>query len=52
MTANAAFGTKIAKFLSWTTAFSDNYTSFPPVGTLDNDLVLTTGLGINFATKP
>jgi hypothetical protein len=31
---------------TWVTTFSDNYTSFPPAGTLDNDVVLTTGLGV------
>ena len=31
---------------TWVTTFTDNYTSFPPAGTLDNDLVLTTGLGV------
>jgi hypothetical protein len=47
-TTNAAFSTKLYKMLSWTTAFSDNYTSFPPLGTLDNDLIFTTGVGIAF----
>lgn len=50
-TLNTTFSTKLAKIFNWTTTFSDNYTSFPPAGTLDNDLVLTTGLGVNFARK-
>lgn len=45
----SAFNTKLWKMLTWNTAFTDNYTSFPPAGTLDNDLTLTTGVGITFA---
>jgi len=33
------------------TTFSDNYTSFPPAGTLDNDVILTTGLGVTLTRK-
>jgi len=40
---NSSFSTKIAKVFSWVTTFTDNYTSFPPAGTLNNDLTLTTG---------
>ena len=47
----SSFSTKVAKMLTWATTFSDNYTSFPPAGTSDNDVVLTTGLGISFARK-
>jgi len=47
----SSFSTKVAKMLTWATTFSDNFTSFPPAGTLDNDVVLTTGLGISFARK-
>jgi putative salt-induced outer membrane protein YdiY len=50
-TVNSAFSTKIGKMFNWVTTFSDNYTSFPPAGTLDNDLVLTTGLGVTL-TRP
>jgi putative salt-induced outer membrane protein YdiY len=50
-TLNTTFSTKLAKVFNWTTTFSDNYTSFPPAGTLDNDLVLTTGLGITLTRK-
>jgi putative salt-induced outer membrane protein YdiY len=50
-TLNTTFSTKLAKIFNWTTTFSDNYTSFPPAGTLDNDLVLTTGLGITLTRK-
>ena len=48
---NSTFSAKIAKSFSWVTTFSDNYTSFPPAGTLDNDIILTTGLGIALTRK-
>jgi putative salt-induced outer membrane protein YdiY len=48
-TMNTTFTTKLGKTLSWATTFSDNYTSFPPTGTLANDLILSTGLGITLA---
>jgi hypothetical protein len=48
-TFNSAYSTKLGKMFNWVTTFSDNYTSFPPPGTLDNDLVLTTGLGITLS---
>jgi hypothetical protein len=50
-TAASSFSTKIGKFFTWQTTFTDNYTSFPPVGTLPNDLILTTGLGITLNRK-
>jgi putative salt-induced outer membrane protein YdiY len=50
-TLNTAFSTKLGKMFNWVTTLSDNYTSFPPSGTLDNDLVLTTGLGVTL-TRP
>jgi putative salt-induced outer membrane protein YdiY len=46
LTATSAFSTRLGKMFTWVTTFSDNYTSFPPAGTLDNDVVLTTGLGV------
>jgi hypothetical protein len=48
---NSSFSTKLGKMFSWVTTFSDNYTSFPPPGTLDNDIILTTGLGVTL-TRP
>jgi putative salt-induced outer membrane protein YdiY len=48
---NSSFSTKIAKVFNWVTTFSDNYTSFPPNGTLSNDVILTTGLGVTFTKK-
>ncbi|MGA3081297.1 MAG: DUF481 domain-containing protein [Terracidiphilus sp.] len=50
-TLNSSFSTKIGKMLNWVTTFNDSYTSFPPAGTLSNDLVLTTGLGVTLARK-
>jgi len=50
-TLNSAFSTKLGKMFNWVTTVSDNYSSFPPAGTLDNDLILTTGLGITLTRK-
>ena len=49
LTVNSAFSVKLGKMFNWVTTFSDNYTSFPPAGTLDNDIILTTGLGVTLA---
>jgi putative salt-induced outer membrane protein YdiY len=46
LAADSTFSTKLGKILSWQTSFSDRYTSFPPSGTLSNDVILTTGLGV------
>jgi len=51
LTAGSTFSTKLIGILSWQTAFTDQYTSFPPAGKLGNDLILTTGLGIAFSRK-
>ncbi len=48
-TLNSSFSTKIGKIFNWVTSFSDNYTSFPPAGTVSNDVILTTGLGVSLA---
>jgi putative salt-induced outer membrane protein YdiY len=50
-TLTAGFSTKLAKMFNWVTTIGDNYTSFPPAGTLANDFVLTTGLGVTL-TRP
>jgi putative salt-induced outer membrane protein YdiY len=50
-TLNTSFSTKLGKVFNWVTTLSDNYTSFPPAGTLDNDVILTTGLGVTL-TRP
>ncbi len=43
---------KFYKALTWNLAFGDIYNSKPLTGKKDNDLVLTTGLGITFGAKP
>ena len=48
-TLHSTFSTKLGKMFNWVTTFGDNYTSFPPAGTLKNDVVLTTGLGVTLA---
>ena len=40
--------TKISKWLGWQNQFGDVYVSNPPMGTKQNDVVLTTGLNISF----
>jgi len=51
LTLNSSFSTKLGKMFNWVTTFTENYTSFPPVGTLDNDVVLTTGLGVTLTRR-
>jgi putative salt-induced outer membrane protein YdiY len=48
-TINSTFSTKIGKIFNWVTSFNDEYTSFPPTGTVSNDVILTTGLGVTLA---
>lgn len=50
-TLNSGLTTKIKSFLSWQTTVSDIYVTDPPVGTKDNDFILTTGLGFTFTRK-
>ncbi len=50
-TINSAFSTKIGKIFNWVTSFNDSYTSFPPSGTVSNDAILTTGLGVSLARR-
>jgi putative salt-induced outer membrane protein YdiY len=50
-TLNTSFSTKLGKMFNWVTTLTDSYTSFPPAGTLDNDVILTTGLGVTL-TRP
>lgn len=46
---SSSFSTKIGKIFNWVTSFNDSYTSFPPPGTVKNDVILTTGLGVTLA---
>ena len=48
-TLSSAFSTRIGKIFNWVTSFNDSYTSFPPPGTVSNDVILTTGLGVSLA---
>jgi hypothetical protein len=43
--------TKINKLLTWQVNFNDRYVSNPLVGTRQNDLLLTTGVGVTFGKK-
>ena len=47
---NFNFGTvtKISKWLGWQNQFGDIYVSNPPTGSKKNDVLLTTGLNVNF----
>jgi hypothetical protein len=48
---DSSFVTRIGKLFNWQTTFSDRYTSFPPSGTVSNDVILTTGLGVSLARR-
>jgi putative salt-induced outer membrane protein YdiY len=48
-TTNSSFSTKLGKIFNWVTSFNDNYTNFPPPGTVSNDAILTTGLSVTLA---
>jgi putative salt-induced outer membrane protein len=50
-TLNGGLSTKIKSFLSWQTTVSDVYVTNPPMGTKDNDFILTTGLGFTLTRK-
>jgi hypothetical protein len=43
--------TQLFKWLSWNLSFSDRYLTNPAPGHKTNDILYTTGLGINFARK-
>jgi putative salt-induced outer membrane protein YdiY len=43
--------TQIKNWLSWQFTFSDHYISYPPIGLKGNDIVLSTGLRVNWG-KP
>jgi hypothetical protein len=49
LSADSTFSTKLGKLFNWQTTFSDRYTSFPPPGSLGNDIILTTGLGVTLS---
>jgi len=49
---NFGLASKFYKALTWNLNFNDIYNSKPIPGKKDNDLILTTGLGISFGAKP
>lgn len=48
---SSSFSTRIGKIFNWVTSFNDSYTNFPPAGTVSNDVILTTGLGVSLARR-
>lgn len=44
--------TKLKNWLGWQISFSDRYLSNPPALLKGNDLLLTTGLRLNFGKGP
>jgi len=49
---NFGVASKFYKAFTWNLNFGDIYNSMPLTGKKNNDLVLTTGLGITFGSKP
>lgn len=49
---NFGLASKFYRALTWNLNFGDIYNSKPIPGKKDNDLILTTGLGITFGAKP
>jgi putative salt-induced outer membrane protein YdiY len=47
-TFNLGTVTKISKWLGWQNQFNDIYVSNPPIGSKNNDIILTTGLNFSF----
>lgn len=52
--ANFDFGvaTKLHGALTWNLNFADRYVTNPPLGKKNNDVLLTTGLGLSFGAPP
>jgi hypothetical protein len=50
-TFDLGMATKINKLLTWQVNFNDRYVSNPLIGTRQNDLLLTTGVGVTFGKK-
>jgi len=49
---NFGVASKFYRAFTWNLNFGDIYNSQPLAGKRNNDLVLTTGLGITFGAKP
>jgi len=47
-TVDLGLSSRINSWLSWQSAVSERYVSNPPAGRRRNDLLVTTGLGVNF----
>lgn len=47
-TLDSSLNVKLMKWLTWNITASDRYISNPPIGSKNNDLLLTTGFGITF----
>ena len=41
--------TQVVKWLSWNVSVSDRYSSAPAAGRKKNDVLYTTGIGVNFS---
>jgi putative salt-induced outer membrane protein YdiY len=49
VTFDASLNTKLMKWLSWQVTASNRYLSNPVLGSKNNDLLLTTGIGVSFS---
>jgi putative salt-induced outer membrane protein YdiY len=48
---DSSFNVKLMKWLTWNITASDRYLSNPPIGSKNNDLLLTTGFGFTFGGR-
>jgi putative salt-induced outer membrane protein YdiY len=49
VTFDTSLSTKLTNWLTWNVTVSDRYLSNPPLGSKNNDLLLTTGVGISLS---
>jgi uncharacterized protein DUF481 len=47
-TLDSSLNVKLMRWLTWNITASDRYISNPPIGSKNNDLLLTTGFGVTF----
>jgi putative salt-induced outer membrane protein YdiY len=50
-TLDSSLNVKLMKWLTWNITASDRYISNPPIGSKNNDLLLTTGFGFTFGDR-
>jgi putative salt-induced outer membrane protein YdiY len=50
-TLDSSINVKLMKWLTWNITASDRYISNPPIGSKNNDLLLTTGFGFTFGDR-